>query len=103
MAIASLVLSIAALGVAISARSASTAAKPDAALVHTIVDAELQRRESEMVGALAPKFRLIYRDMLGPDEKLDERTLNPKTLADLARPLFTIIQKMQGTADPANK
>ena len=49
-----------------------------------------------MVTALAPKFRRIYADMLGENEKLDERALNPKTLADLLRPLTTIIEKMQG-------
>ena len=96
LSITSLVLSIAALVIAIFAWLQPSSAKPDPAQVRALVDAELQRRESEMVTALAPKFRRIYADMLGENEKLDERALNPKTLADLLRPLTTIIEKMQG-------
>ena len=96
LAVTSLVLSVAALVIAISGRFNAAPSNPDPAQVRVLVDAELQRRESELVTAMAPKFRAIYQDMLGPDTKLDERALNPKTLADLLRPLVTIIEKMQG-------
>ena len=95
LSILSLVLSIAALVVAICGRFNPVSAKPDPAQVRLVVDAELQRRETELVTAMAPKFRKIYEDMLGENEKLDERALNPKTLADLFRPIITIIEKMQ--------
>ena len=97
LSIASLVLSIAALSIAIYGQLHPAPTKPDPAQVRTVVDAELQRRETELVTAMAPKFRRIYADMLGENEKLDERALNPKTLTDLFRPMISIIEKMQGS------
>ena len=98
LTIVSLVLSIAALVIAIFAWL-RPALKPEPAQVRLIVDAELQRREHELVTAWAPKFRTIYKDMLGENEKLDERQLNPKTFADLFSPLLKIVEKMQQGPD----
>jgi len=103
LSITSLILSIAALAIAISGRFSTVPFKADPAQMQAAVDAELQRRETEIVRALAPKFRKIYADMLGEDTKLDERALNPKTIADLMRPLITIIEKMQGGNEPPAK
>lgn len=97
LSVTSLMLSLVALVVAISGRFSTAPAKPDPAQIRSAVDAELQRRESELVAAWAPKFRNIFKDMLGENEKLDERALNPKTLADLFSPMIKIIEKMQGT------
>ena len=102
LSIASLVFSIAALIVAIFAKL-QPSARPDPEQARLIVNAELQRRESEMVSALAPKFRRIYADMLGENEKLTESEINPKTIADLFGPLVRIIEKMQGPDLPPQK
>jgi hypothetical protein len=94
--VASIVLSISALAVAIYGRVNPAPAKPDPAQMRASVDSELQRRETELVTAWAPKFRRIFTDMLGENAKLDPRALNPKTLNDLFLPLLSIIEKMQG-------
>lgn len=103
LGLASLVLSIAALVIAISIRVNPPPAKPDPEQVRALVDAELHRRETELVTVWAPKFRAIYKDMLGENEKLDERALNPKTFADLLLPMTRIIGKMQGPGEPPAK
>ena len=95
LSIASFVLSIAALVIAIFASLHPRPTKPDPALVRALVDAELQRRESELVKAWTPKLHTIYKDMLGENVKLNERALHPQNFADLFLPLITIIEKMQ--------
>lgn len=63
--------------------------------VRAAVDANLAQREREAVEKLAPKFRQIYKDMLGEDAKLDWPPEGPKTLMELAQPMVKIIEGMQ--------
>ncbi len=65
---------------------------PDPLIINRLVDEALQRKEEDHVRKMWPKMQIIYKDMLGPEFQMPSEA--PKTLHELYKPFFDIMQKL---------
>lgn len=91
ISILALIISLAALGVAITKEKESLSPNE----IDALVDAGIARKEKAYADYLRPKLELIYRDLL-IEEVFDGFEDDPETLDELFLPALSVLKELTG-------